>query len=76
MTDAMDGGRSPNSNEWLTSLALKVSGKIRNRIEVWRGERRLLLADDAMLKDIGVSRGGIERVVRHGRPPRRRNFPE
>jgi uncharacterized protein YjiS (DUF1127 family) len=57
-------------------LALKVSGKIRNRIEVWRGERRLLLADDAMLRDIGVSRCGIERVVRHGRPPRRRYFPK
>lgn len=76
MTDAIDGGRSPSSKGWLTGLALRVSGKIRNRIEIWRGERRLLLADDAMLRDIGVSRCGIERLVRHGRSRRRRYFPE
>lgn len=76
MTDAILQGRSLDRKRWLVRLVLKVSRKTRNRIEIWRGERRLLLADDAMLKDIGVSRGGIERVVRHGRPPRRRYFPE
>jgi uncharacterized protein YjiS (DUF1127 family) len=39
-----------------------------NMIETRRGLRLLSAADDTMLKDIGISRGDVERLVRHGRP--------
>ena len=75
MTDAIKG-RFSGRKRWLAGLAPRVIRKIRERIETWRGTRRLLAFDDAMLKDIGISRGDVERVVRHGRLPRRRYFPE
>jgi uncharacterized protein YjiS (DUF1127 family) len=40
---------------------------IRAAIDAWRATRRLLGADDAMLADIGVSRGNIDWLVHHGR---------
>lgn len=40
---------------------------LRAAIEAWRAGRRLLGADDAMLADIGVSRGNIDWLVHHGR---------
>jgi uncharacterized protein YjiS (DUF1127 family) len=40
----------------------------RSLIETRRALRRLSAADDHILKDIGVSRGDIEWLVRHGRP--------
>lgn len=43
----------------------------RNMIETRRALRRLSAANDDMLKDIGISRGDVERLVRHGRPPAR-----
>jgi uncharacterized protein YjiS (DUF1127 family) len=55
----------------LARPALLLGRKIRDRIEIWRATRRLFAADDAMLKDIGISRGDIERLIRHGRKPRR-----
>ena len=39
----------------------------RDVIETRRALRRLSATDDYMLKDIGISRGDIERSVRHGR---------
>ena len=33
----------------------------------WRASRRLFGVDDAMLADIGVSRGNIDWLVHHGR---------
>ncbi len=75
MTDAIKG-RLSGRKRWFAGLAPRVIRRIRERIETWRGTRRLLAFDDAMLKDIGISRGDVERVVRHGRLPRRRYFPE
>ena len=75
MTDVA-GGRLSGRYGWLAKLALRMIRQAGDRVETWRGTRRLFAADDAMLKDIGISRGDIERVVRHGRPPRRRYFPE
>ena len=40
----------------------------RNMIETRRALRLLSAADDMMLKDIGISRGEVERLVHHGRP--------
>jgi hypothetical protein len=40
---------------------------LRAAVEAWRASRRLLGADDAMLADIGVSRGNIDWLVHHGR---------
>jgi uncharacterized protein YjiS (DUF1127 family) len=37
---------------------------------VWRGMRALEQLDDHMLADVGVPRGGIEHIVRNGRPAR------
>ena len=34
---------------------------------MWRGMRALRKLDDQLLADVGVSRGGIEHVVRNGR---------
>jgi hypothetical protein len=40
---------------------------IRAAFDTWNAGRRLLGADDAMLADIGVSRGNIDWLVQHGR---------
>ena len=49
---------------WLTRLLRHW----RNAIETRRAMRFLSAANDLMLKDIGISRGDIEWVVRYGRP--------
>lgn len=43
---------------------------VRAKVEDWRAARRLMGADDAMFKDIGVARGNIDWAVRHGRSER------
>jgi uncharacterized protein YjiS (DUF1127 family) len=68
MTDAIRVHPSRRKRQF-AGLVLRV---IRNRFEIWRATRRLDAFDDAMLKDIGISRSDIERVTRHGRPPRQR----
>jgi len=50
--------------------------RLRNMIETRRAVRRLSAADDYMLKDIGISRGDVERLVRHGRPRAKMNNRE
>jgi hypothetical protein len=40
---------------------------MRDAFDMWRAGRRLLGTDDAMLADIGVSRGHIDWLVHHGR---------
>ena len=59
---------------WLAGQALKVVRHIQARVEVWQATRRLYAADDCLLKDIGISRGDIDRLVRRGR--RRKHFPK
>jgi uncharacterized protein YjiS (DUF1127 family) len=76
MTDVSETGEKSASERWHARLAQKMVRKLRERIEVWRITRRLLAADDAMLKDIGISRGDIEWMVRHGRRPGPRHRPE
>jgi uncharacterized protein YjiS (DUF1127 family) len=40
-------------------------------IETRRGLRLLSAADDTMLKDIGISRCDVDRLVSHGRIPKK-----
>jgi uncharacterized protein YjiS (DUF1127 family) len=50
---------------WMRTMsALRL---VRAAFDTWRAGRRLLGADDAMLADIGVSRGNIDWLVQHGR---------
>jgi uncharacterized protein YjiS (DUF1127 family) len=44
---------------------------IRREMEIRRAARWLYKADATILKDIGIARADIERVVRHGRDGRR-----
>lgn len=43
---------------------------IRSQVEVWLARRRLLGADDSMFKDVGVSSGNVDWLVRNGRGDR------
>ena len=52
------------------SGVLDLLQRWRSMIETRRAVRLLSAADDYMLKDIGVSRGDVERLVRDGRPPK------
>lgn len=58
----------PDARVWrrLVGAAQTIGG----RLEDWRATRRLLGADEAMFKDIGVSRGNVDWAVRHGRNER------
>jgi uncharacterized protein YjiS (DUF1127 family) len=76
MTDISESKEKTSPRKWHAGLTQRMMRKIRERIEVWRVTRRLLAADDAMLKDIGISRGDIEWMVRHGRRPGPRHHPE
>jgi hypothetical protein len=50
---------------WMRTMsALRM---MRRAFDTWCASRRLLGADDAMLADIGVSRGNIDWLVHHGR---------
>jgi hypothetical protein len=54
-----------SETRWMrTMTAIRL---IRDAFDMWRASRRLLGADDAMLADIGVSRGNIDWLVHHGR---------
>lgn len=54
-----------SETRWMrTMTAIRL---IRDAFDMWRAGRRLLGADDAMLADIGVSRGNIDWMVHHGR---------
>ena len=43
---------------------------IRREVEMWLAKRRLLGADDSMFKDVGVSSGNVDWLVRNGRGDR------
>jgi len=43
---------------------------IRHEVEAWLVKRRLLGADDSMFKDVGVSSGNVDWLVRNGRADR------
>ncbi|WP_119273873.1 DUF1127 domain-containing protein [Taklimakanibacter deserti] len=61
------GGELKSRRRWFGFLTLLQ--RWRNFVETRRAVRRLSAADNYMLKDIGISRGDVERLVRHGRPP-------
>lgn len=78
MTVVIDNGRKPLAKTLeLPSLgafdgALKRGlGELTAALARWRAARALGRLDDAGLKDIGVSRGGIEAAVRTGRQANR-----
>jgi uncharacterized protein YjiS (DUF1127 family) len=68
MTNALKG-RTAGRHVALAWPAV-IGRWIRARIEIWQARRRLSAADDAMLKDIGISRADVEHMIRHGRMPR------
>ena len=47
----------------------KLVAKILTEIEVRRAMRQISAFDDAMLRDIGLDRGGLEHPLRHGAAP-------
>lgn len=47
--------------------AITVLRRMAGAVDTWCASRRLRGADDAMLADIGVSRGHIDWLVHHGR---------
>lgn len=51
-----------------TSLMARLARRWWNMVETRRALRLLSASDDTMLKDIGISRCDVERLVRHGRP--------
>ena len=57
--------RRGQKDGWLAWILRRWRGMIETR----RGLRLLSAADDAMLKDIGISRADVDRLVRHGRAP-------
>jgi uncharacterized protein YjiS (DUF1127 family) len=44
-----------------------VVGAVRRQVEARQAERMLMEMSDAMLSDIGIARGDIQQIVRHGR---------
>jgi uncharacterized protein YjiS (DUF1127 family) len=48
-------------------LAARVANAIAHELQVRRDTRKLMLMNDDMLKDIGVKRAEIARMVRYGR---------
>lgn len=56
---------------WVERSVGAATRVIRREIEIRRAARWLYEADGNILKDIGIARADIERVVRHGRDDRR-----
>ena len=58
---------APAEQNRLFFAAMVMARRIRRHLKV-RSDRRLLQSmPDYMLADIGISRGGIDRAVQHGR---------
>ena len=55
---------SPGLRAWLAGFGKAILREIRIR----RSLRELDSLGDTMLHDLGITRGGLEDVVRHGRP--------
>jgi uncharacterized protein YjiS (DUF1127 family) len=62
-------GRSAASSHLpqVFSAIREIASYVAREIEARRSARELMAADDAILADLGVSRGAIERAVRTGR---------
>ena len=50
------------------SLLARLGAAVLREIRIRRSLRELDSLGDAMLHDLGITRGGLEDVVRHGRP--------
>jgi uncharacterized protein YjiS (DUF1127 family) len=46
----------------------RLLARIAEEVRIHRSMRQLASLDEAMLRDIGLDRGGVEDAVRHGRP--------
>jgi uncharacterized protein YjiS (DUF1127 family) len=57
-------GRAPRAGAWLGCLAAAIASEWRLRRQV----AFLLEQDDRMLRDLGLCRSDVMRVVRSGRP--------
>jgi uncharacterized protein YjiS (DUF1127 family) len=60
-------GISAGRKASLTNRLMRVFIAIAREIRLRRDLRNLQRLDDAMLRDIGLGRGELEDVVRHGR---------
>lgn len=59
--------RSHKRRKNLLASCNRVVQKLGERVTIWRAARALHRMNNRHLKDIGVSRCGIDCVVRHGR---------
>ena len=68
-----DPSRHATGRELWARLAARIARFVEAAIQEYHARgamRRLREFDDQLLRDIGVGRSEIERVVRSGRPPR------
>ena len=68
-----DPSRHATGRELWARLAARIARFVEVAIQEYHARgamRRLREFDDQLLRDIGVGRSEIERVVRSGRPPR------
>jgi len=65
--DAVPARRLAGLLGWLASSILAGFAAIARRRRIVRAERALVDLDDRMLRDIGITRTQIGRVVRYGR---------
>jgi|SRR5262245_1150402 len=71
MVNAVVGSSARKLADWLSSLAArgaKLARALANERRLRRDIRTLRQFGDSALRDMGVARGEIEHVVRHGRP--------
>ena len=62
---------STDRQSWISRLTDRLNGylsRVRREREIASAVSALSQMDDRSLSDIGVDRGGIEHIVRHGRP--------
>jgi uncharacterized protein YjiS (DUF1127 family) len=67
--------RAPRAT-WFKHIAASAARTIAQELHIRRDMRELMTMSDHMLKDIRLSRGGIDRTVRHGRDRRAREGAE
>ena len=66
-TEGLRTELSGRSSRALRGGFLRVTGAVAQRWETRKAMAMLGKADGAMLKDLGITRSGIEGAIRHGR---------
>jgi uncharacterized protein YjiS (DUF1127 family) len=52
---------------WVGAVAARCARAVANEARIRRDKRQLMLMSEYLLKDIGLTRAGIDRAVRYGR---------